>query len=68
MKRDVKQMDASRRNFMHDAAAAGLGTFVAAAMPTSTLAAPAEEAGGHAKGKGYRLSRHVLDYYKSIAS
>lgn len=68
MKRDVKQVDAGRRNFMNNAAAAGLGTFVAAAMPASTIAAPTEEAGGHAKGKGYRLSQHVLDYYKSIAS
>ena len=65
MKRDVKQVDAGRRKFINGAAAAGLGSFAAASPPMSTLAAPLQESGQENEGKGYRLSPHVLDYYKS---
>ena len=67
MKRDVKQVDAGRRRFINGAAAAGLGTFAAASLPMSTIAAPAQDPGKESAGKGYHLSRHVLDYYKSTA-
>ena len=67
MKRDVKQVDAGRRKFINGAAAAGLGSFAAASLPMSTLAAPPQESGKENEGKGYRLSQHVLDYYKSTA-
>lgn len=67
MKRDVKQVNAGRRKFINGAAAAGLGTFAAASLPMSTIAAPAQEHGKENAGKGYRLSQHVLDYYKSTA-
>jgi len=67
MKRDVKRVDAGRRKFINGAAAAGLGTIAAASLPMSTLAAPAQDPGKESAGKGYRLSQHVLDYYKSTA-
>ena len=66
MKRDAKQVDAGRRRFINGAAAAGLSTFAAASLPMSTIAAPAQDTGKD-EGKGYRLSQHVLDYYKSTA-
>ena len=68
MRRDVKQIDEGRRHFINGAAAAGLGTFAAATLPMSTIAASAQESGKEAQGRGYRLSQHVLDYYKSVAS
>ena len=67
MKRDMKRVDAGRRKFINGAAAAGLGTIAAASLPMSSIAAPAQESGKENTGKGYRLSRHVLDYYKSTA-
>ncbi|MCP3869848.1 MAG: transcriptional initiation protein Tat [Gammaproteobacteria bacterium] len=68
MKRDVKKVDSGRRNFIGGAAAAGAGTLMAAAIPASAMATPAEEASHDAEKKGYRLSQHVLDYYKSMTS
>ena len=65
MKRDVKRVDAGRRTFINGAVVAGLGTFAAATLPMSTFAAPTQESGKETEGKGYRLSQHVLDYYKS---
>ncbi len=67
MKRDVKRVDTGRRKFINGAAAAGLGTFAAASLPMSTIAAPVQDPGKENAGKGYRLSQHVLDYYKSTA-
>ena len=68
MKRDVKRVNEGRRHFINGAAAAGLGTFAAAALPMSAIAAPAQQPGKEAQGRGYRLSQHVIDYYKSAAS
>ncbi len=67
MKRDVKRVDTGRRRFINGAAAAGLGTFAVASLPMSTVAATAQDSGKEDAGKGYRLSQHVLDYYKSTA-
>jgi uncharacterized protein YbjT (DUF2867 family) len=67
MKKDAKQThDAARRNFLRTSAATGLGAAVAAALPGA--AAAAEAAPEPEEGKGYRLTRHVLDYYKTLAS
>ena len=68
MKRDVKRVNEGRRHFINGAAVAGLGTFAAAALPMSAIAAPAQEPGKESQGRGYRLSQHVIEYYKSAAS
>lgn len=69
MKQKSKPVDKGRRNFMSSAAAAGVGGALAAAIPASTaLAANGEEDSDRKKAKGYQLTQHVLDYYKSAAS
>ncbi|MCB1863041.1 MAG: transcriptional initiation protein Tat [Gammaproteobacteria bacterium] len=69
MKQTNKPVDESRRNFISSAAVAGVGGALAAAVPASTaLAAAGEADAARKKTKGYRLTQHILDYYKSAAS
>jgi hypothetical protein len=69
MKQDDKQVDGKRRKFLAQAVAASAGSVVAAGLPGSALGAAEMEAQESGKAQqGYRLTRHVLDYYKSAAS
>ena len=52
MKRENRPVDEKRRKFLGSAA---------------TATAATDEA-SQEEGKGYRLTQHVLDYYKSAAS
>jgi len=59
----------SRRKFLRDA---GISSGVALAAATAPAAALAEnpDEGATARDKpeqGYRLTKHILDYYKSVA-
>jgi hypothetical protein len=68
MKQERKQThDKRRREFLQDSAAAGVGIAVAASLPGTVTA---EESAGETspKGKGYRLTNHILEYYKTISS
>jgi len=67
MKKDEnKKVDTSRRNFLRGSAAAGAGVVITAVAPATAVAAPEEEL---KKGdKGYHLTQHITDYYKSAAS
>jgi hypothetical protein len=67
MKKDQKQThDAGRRNFLRGSAATGLGIAAAAALPAAVAAETlATEQDGN---KGYQLTQHVLDYYKTLAN
>ena len=68
MKRVSKPEPRARRDFLRDAATAGGAAVVVAAAPATAVGAQAEEPAATAgKPKGYRLTRHVLDYYKSAA-
>ena len=67
MKQDDKLVDVRRRKFLGQAVTASAGTVVAAALPTAALAG-SEEAAREPQKKGYQLSQHILDYYKSAAS
>ncbi|MCB1758263.1 MAG: transcriptional initiation protein Tat [Gammaproteobacteria bacterium] len=69
MKQDERQVDDKRRRFLGQAVAAGAGTVAAASLPGSALGAvETERQEGEKARQGYRLTRHVLDYYKSAAS
>lgn len=69
MKRDDKQTKLSRRTFLQGTLATGAGAAMAAAVP-GVAAADTSEASidSDAKQKGYRLTQHILDYYKTAAS
>lgn len=66
---EVMQARISRRGFLTGAAAAAI-TAGTAASPAAAAIVP-EEARGQSDdkqgGKGYRLTQHVADYYKSAA-
>jgi secreted PhoX family phosphatase len=65
-KDEKKSVDASRRSFLRGSAVAGAGAVLTAAVPTTVIAAP--EAEVEEGNKGYQLTQHVTDYYKSVAS
>ena len=68
MKKELKQThDAARRNFLRNSAATGLGAAVAVSLP-ATVTAEEEATPEPSVKKGYRLTRHVLDYYKTLTS
>jgi len=68
MKNPKQQVSQSRRKFIRDASVAG-GIAAAAATAPGVALADAEDNATQQKPKdGYRLSKHILDYYKSAAS
>jgi hypothetical protein len=67
MKKDKqKTTDSSRRKFLQGAAGAGAGVAIVAAVPAAVSAADETPKGD--KPEGYRLTQHILDYYKSATS
>lgn len=69
MKQDDKQTSASRRTFLRGTVATSAGAALAASVP-GVAAAASQDASLEpaAKEKGYRLTQHILDYYKTAAS
>jgi anaerobic selenocysteine-containing dehydrogenase len=69
MKKDLKQSyDASRREFLRGSAAAGVGAVVAANVPGTAAAAAEQQQTEDLLQKGYRLTDHIVEYYKTTAS
>lgn len=69
MKQNDKQTSQSRRIFLRGTVLTSAGAAVATAVPGVAVASVAEaesEPGG--KPKGYRLTQHIVDYYKTAAS
>ncbi len=66
MKNRQKPQSEARRSFLRKAATTGGGAAVVTALPVAAVAAP-EETEQPEGSKGYRLSRHVLDYYKTLS-
>ena len=58
----------SRRNFLRGSVIAGAGTVVASGLPATTVASTTPEKEEKPAEEGYRLTKHILDYYKSAAS
>ena len=67
MKRDDDQKQNSRREFLRSTAAAGAGAAAAVTLPGVAVAAVSEAEQQPADRKGYRLTRHIVDYYKTAA-
>ena len=69
MKQKQKQShDKSRREFLQGSASAGVGIAVAATLPGAVTGAEAETVASKPESKGYRLTNHILEYYKTISS
>lgn len=70
MKKTTDKPSTSRRQFLRRAAAT-TGAAAAVAATSTTLVATEVEAATeseHEAEEGYRLTQHILDYYKSAAS
>jgi hypothetical protein len=63
-----QKMVKSRRNFLRGSVIAGAGTVVASSLSTSAVASTSQELDEKPQKEGYRLTKHILDYYKSAAS
>ena len=69
MSKQKQPADEGRRQFLCGSAVAGAGAVIAAGIPATAVAETAvQEADAKPAEEGYRLTQHVLDYYKSAAS
>ncbi len=68
--KDVVEARVDRRGFLKAAAGAAVGAGAMASQTVSAAPEPIEEkdTAGKESEKGYRLTQHILDYYKSAAS
>ena len=64
MQRDSDQ-PTDRRRFLKTTAAAAVATGTAALIPEAAVAGAAEASKPEQKPEGYRVTPHVLDYYRS---
>jgi len=68
MKNSKQQVSQSRRKFLRDAGVSGGIAAVAATSPGIALADTTESGAEQQPERGYRLTEHILAYYKSAAS
>ncbi len=68
MKDSKEQVSQSRRKFLRDAGVSGGIAAAAASAPGIALAEGTDEGAAQKPTEGYRLTQHILDYYKSAAS
>jgi hypothetical protein len=66
--KENKQVSQSRRRFLRDAGISGGVAAVAATGSGAALATTTADDPDKPKQEGYRLTKHILDYYKSAAS
>ena len=64
MKKTDKQADKNRRKFLYGTLAGGAGA--APGIVVATAADESPDTGNN--NKGYRLTQHIVDYYKTAAS
>ncbi|MCW8889605.1 MAG: twin-arginine translocation signal domain-containing protein [Sedimenticola sp.] len=69
MKEDKKQMPVNgRRKFLRGSLMTGMGVAAAATIPGTVLASESDPSVTKEEQKGYHLTKHILDYYKTMAS
>ena len=68
MKKANKTLDNNRRDFIKKSALVGAGVAASTVVGGEAVAAVTTEDGEAKQNKGYQLTQHVADYYKSAAS
>jgi polyhydroxyalkanoate synthesis regulator phasin len=63
-----KSLDNNRRDFMKKSAIVGAGVAATTLASAEAVAAVTVDEGEIKQDKGYQLTQHVADYYKSAAS
>lgn len=68
MKKTERELDESKRNFMKKSALAGAGVVATGVVSGEAFATVVPEEKETKQSKGYQLTPHILEYYKSAAS
>ena len=64
---DKKIDDQQRRDFVKKSTLVGVGVVAGSALPGAAIAEDATEKPATKEQKGYQVTQHVIDYYKSAA-
>ena len=62
------RLDSKRREFIKKSSLLGVGIAASTVLPTVAIANVEQEKTGRNQRKGYQVTQHVIDYYKSAAS
>jgi len=62
------RLDHKRRDFIKKSTLLGAGVGASVLLPAAALASSSEESAKPSASKGYELTPHIVEYYKSIAS
>lgn len=62
------RLDTQRREFIKKTTMVGAGLVAGSALPVSAMPIETAENRQSPKQKGYQVTQHVVDYYKSAAS
>lgn len=68
MKNQKTDLNHNRRDFVKKTAIATVGVTAATVLPGTALASEAVPQQEPKQQKGYQVTQHVVDYYKSAAS
>ena len=68
MKKTDKSLDENKRDFIKKSVLVGAGVAATTLASAEAVAAVGVDEGKVKKDKGYQLTQHVADYYKSAAS
>lgn len=68
MKKDRQKLDTSKRDFIKKSALAGAGVVATAVVSGEAVATVTEDDTQVKQNRGYQMTPHVLEYYKSAAS
>ena len=68
MKKTDKSLDENKRDFIKKSVLVGAGVAATALTSVEAVASVGVDEGEVKKDKGYQLTQHVSDYYKSAAS
>ncbi|WP_428623978.1 twin-arginine translocation signal domain-containing protein [Sedimenticola sp.] len=63
-----KTLDSGRREFIRGSLVTGVGVATAAVLPGTVMAAEESSSAQTKVQQGYRLTAHILEYYKTTAS
>ena len=68
MKKIKNDLNKRRREFIKNSTLVGAGVVASAVLPSAANASTTIDQPDNKKQKGYQLTEHVLEYYKSAAS
>ncbi len=67
-RKDQLALDERRRTFVKSSVLLGTGTAAAGALPSAAVASIDTKSAPEPKQKGYQVTQHVIDYYKSASN